>query len=124
MNGTDILVLVDGVAVGSQRDASFDESTAEIDMSSKDAREGRVIAGRYGAKISMDALYVPSDAAYVLLKAAMRNGTLIQINRQEEGTILESADALVTALGEKAPDQDAAVVAIALTIDGAWYSGS
>lgn len=124
MNGSDILLLVDGVAVGSQRNTSFDESTAEIDMSSKDGRAMRVIAGRYSSKIAMDSVYVPTDAAYALLKAAMRAGTLIQINRQEEGAILESADALVTTLSEKAPDQDAAIVAIALTIDGNWYAGS
>ncbi len=124
MNGTDVLVLVEGVAVGSQRDATFDETNAEIDMSSKDGREQRVIAGRYSAKVTLDALYVPSDAAYAMLKAAMRNGTLVQINRQEEGTILESAMAVVTSLSEKAPDQDAAVVSVGLTIDGGWESGS
>lgn len=124
MNGTDILLLVNGTAVGSQRDVTFEETNEEIDMSSKDGRAKRVIAGRYGSSVSLDAVYVPSDAAYLLLKAAMRNGTLIQINRQEEGSILESADALVTSISEAGPDQDAATVSIDLTIDGDWLSGS
>ncbi len=124
MNGTDILLLVDNTAVGSQRDVSFDETTAEIDMSSKDSRAFRTIAGRYKATVSLDAVYVPDDACYLLLKAAMRNGTLIQVIREEEGEVLESAAALVTSLSEKGPDQDAATVAVGLTIDGEWTSGS
>lgn len=124
MNGADVLLLVDGVAVGSQRGVKFDESTAETDVSSKDSRATRVIAGRYKANVTLDALYVPDDASYQALKTAMRDGTLIQINRQEENTILESANALVTSISEDGPDQDAATISISLTIDGEWESGS
>ncbi len=124
MNGADVLLLVEGVAVGSQRDVTFDESTEEIDVSSKDARAKRVIAGRYSATVKLDALYVPDDASYQALKSAMRNGTLVQINRQEENSILESANALVTAISEAAPDQDGCTISVSLTIDGEWESGS
>jgi len=124
MNGADILIWIDGNMVGSQRDVTIDETTAEIDMSSKDARERRVIAGRYSANLSLDALYVPSDTAYIALKAAMRDGTLVEVVRIEEGSVLESANAVVTSLSEKGPDQDAATVSIGLAIDGAWVTGS
>jgi len=124
MNGADILIWIEGNMVGSQRDVTIDETTAEIDMSSKDARERRVIAGRYSANISLDALYVPSDTAYTALKAAMRDGTLVEVVRIEEGSVLESANAVVTSLSEKGPDQDAATVSIGLAIDGAWVTGS
>ena len=124
MNGADILIWIEGNMVGSQRDVTIDETTAEIDMSSKDARERRVIAGRYSANISLDALYVPSDTAYIALKAAMRDGTLVEVVRIEEGSVLESANAVVTSLSEKGPDQDAATVSIGLAIDGAWVTGS
>ena len=124
MNGADILIWIDGNMVGSQRDVTIDETTAEIDMSSKDARERRVIAGRYSANLSLDALYVPSDTAYAALKAAMRAGTLVEVVRIEEGSVLESANAVVTSLSEKGPDQDAATVSIGLAIDGAWVTGS
>jgi hypothetical protein len=128
MNGTDILLLVNTgtvlvpvwEVVGSQRDATFDEATAEIDVSSKTSRAKRVIPGRYSANVSLEALYVPSDAAYTVLKNAMRDGDGVQILRQEEGVSLESADAIVTTLSEKGPDQDAAVVSISLVIDGEW----
>jgi predicted secreted protein len=124
MNGADILIWIEGNMVGSQRDVTIDETTGEIDMSSKDARERRVIAGRYSANLSLDALYVPSDTAYMALKAAMRAGTLVEVVRIEEGTVLESANAVVTSLSEKGPDQDAATVSIGLAIDGAWVAGS
>jgi len=124
MNGADILIWIEGNMVGSQRDVTIDETTAEIDMSSKDARERKVIAGRYSANISLDALYVPTDTAYIALKAAMRDGTLVEVVRIEEGSVLESANAVVTSLSEKGPDQDAATVSIGLAIDGAWVTGS
>lgn len=124
MNGSDVLLLVEGVAVGSQRDVTFEETTAEIDMSSKDSRAFRVIGGRYKSTVTLDALYVPDDASYVALKAAMRAGTLIQINRQEDDAILESANALVTSISEAAPDQDGATISVGLTIDDEWESGS
>jgi len=124
VNGTDILVLVSGTAVGSQRDCSFDESNEEIDMSSKDSRAYRVIAGRYKASLSLDALYVPDDASYQALKTALRDGSLIQVNREEDGTTLETADAIVTKLSEKGPDQGPATVSISLTIDNGWTAGA
>ena len=124
MNGSDVLLLVDGVPVGSQRGVTFEETTAEIDVSSKDSRATCVLGGRYGATVELDALYVPNDASYQALKTAMRAGTLIQVNRQEDGAILESADALVTSISETAPDQEGATISVSLRIDGEWESGS
>ncbi len=124
MNGSDILILVDGVAVGSQRDASFEETTAEIDMSSKDGRAWRGIPGRYKATLSLDALYVPSDTAYQALLSAMRDGTTVTVNRSEEGTVTESATAIVTSISGEAPDQDGATISVDLSIDGEWEAGS
>jgi TP901-1 family phage major tail protein len=128
VNGTDILILVNTgtdqsptyTAVGSQRGATLDETNEEIDMSSKDSRAGRVIAGRYGSTISLDGLYVPSNAAYQALVTASRAGNLIKIRVSEEGTETEEADALITTMSKEAPDQDAAVISIELTIDGEW----
>jgi hypothetical protein len=123
-NGTAVLVMIDGDVVGSQRNVTFEETNAEVDTSSKDAREMTVIAGRYSATVSLDALYVPDDNAYQRLKVAMRSGALITLIREEEGDVLESASALVTSLSEAAPDQDAATVAASFRISGPWIAGS
>ena len=124
MNGTDVLLYIGSDVVGSQRGVTFDEATAEIDVSSKDSRAKRVDAGRYSATVKLDALYVPDDAAYLALKAAMRVGTLVTIVRQEDGADLEEASALVTSISESAPDQEAATISVGLTIDGEWSTSS
>lgn len=125
MNGTDVLLWIDGDAVGSQRDCTFDETTAEIDVSNKiDGRAMRVLPGRYGATITLDSLYVPTDAAYQALLAAMRDGTFVEVVVVEEGIVLESANAIVTKLSKNAPDQAESTVSISLRIDGEWVSGS
>ncbi len=128
MNGTDILLLVNTgtptvpvyEAIGSQRGVTFTENTAEIDVSSKDSRAKRVIPGRYSAKVSMEALYVPEDAGYQALKAAMLDGTPILVARSIEGVTTEIATAIVTDLSPEGPDQEAATVSVELSIDNFW----
>jgi len=124
MNGTDILIAIDGDIVGSQRDVTFDETTAEIDISSKDSRAGRYLPGRYGATMSLDALYVPTDTAYLALQSAMRDGEMVEVWSMEDSVVIESADAIVTSLSRSGPDQGEATVSISLRIDGEWTSGS
>lgn len=127
-NGADILLMVNVgteampqyLAVGSQRDFSREETTEEIDVSSKDGRAKRVIAGRYSSTISLEALYVPTDEGYLALRDAMRNGDLIKVRISDENTPTEEADALITSLSEEYPDQAEATVACDLTIDGEW----
>ena len=128
MNGTDVLLLVNTgtaavpsyEAVGSQRDVSFEEATEEIDVSSKDGRSKRVLPGRYSATLSLDALYVPTDAAYLALKDAMRDGELIMVAKQNDSETTETADGLITSMSESFPDQCEGTISISLTIDGDW----
>ncbi len=128
INGSTILLLVNTgtpavpayEAVGSQRDVAFDEATEEIDVSSKDGRAKRVLPGRYSATLSLDALFVWSDPGYRALRDAMRDGDLILVARQDDGVTMETADALITSLSEKFPDQAEGTVSISLTMDGFW----
>jgi predicted secreted protein len=128
MNGTDVLLLVNTgtpavpvyEAVGEQRDVTFDESTEEIDVSSKNSRAKRVLAGRYSGSISLDFLYVWTQTGYQELRDAKRDGELILVAKQEDGVTLETVEALVTSLSESFPDQGEGTVSISLTIDGFW----
>jgi predicted secreted protein len=128
MNGTDVLLLVNTgtvgspiyTAVGSQRGLKRGEATEPIDMSSKDSRAMRVLAGRYTSTLTFDALYVPDDASFQALKAAMRNGDLIKVRTSEDGVQVEEANAVVTKLDQDYPDQDAATVSAEVAIDGEW----
>jgi hypothetical protein len=119
-NGTDILILIEGHVVGSQRDATFDEKTDEIDASSKLSRAKRVLPGRYSATVSGEALYIDSDAGRIALEDAMRLGTFVTVRRQEAGGEVEEAEAIVTSLGTSAPDQDVAITSFELAIDDQW----
>lgn len=126
MNGSALLVLANigteqtpqYMAVGCQRDASFDEATANIDVSCKDNRAQRVLPGRYSATLSLDALYVPDDQAWQALRAAMRNGTLILLAREEGGAVTETFPAVVNTLNQAFPDQAESTVAASFTVDG------
>jgi TP901-1 family phage major tail protein len=128
INGVDILLFVNvgpplspsWQAATGQRGATFDETTDEIDASSKDSRAKRVLPGRYGSTISMDGLYMPDEATYQAVQAAMRNGTFILVRIQEEGVDVDEANAIVTSLSRGAPDNDVATCNISLTIDGEW----
>lgn len=128
MNGTDFLLLVNTgtpevpayTVVGSQRDATIDEATATIDVSSKDSRAQRVLPGRYSSTITLDALYVPDDIAYQALKKANRDGELILVARQENGVVTETCLAKIDSMSESFPDQGEATISISLTVDGEW----
>lgn len=130
INGTDVLLLVNTgttlvpvyTVVGSQRRLTRVENSAEIDVSSKEQREMRVLAGRYDSTMTLDALYVPDDDCYLALQSANRNGDLILVRKSEDGVQVEEATALVTSISESYPDQDAATISVSLRIDGAWVT--
>ncbi len=107
-------------AVGAQRDATFDEKTHAVDVSSKEAREKQYLPGEYSATVTANNLYVPSDTAFLALKNAMRNGTKVVIARQESGTEVEHASALITQMQGSFKDQTEAVISLTLSVDGPW----
>ena len=84
-NGSVVLleVDVDGMptytVMAAQRDLSVSEATEPIDFSTKDSRNMIVQGGRYSSEVTMDAAYVPGDAAYDALETAMRSGAVIKI---------------------------------------------
>lgn len=128
MNGTDILLLGNTgtpespvyEVMASQRNYSDTESTANRDTSSKDAREAGNEPARYTSNISLEALYVPTDAVYQAMLAAMRDGDKLLVLRQEEGVNIEVALCVVNTLTRNGPDQETATVSAELTLDGAW----
>ncbi len=128
VNGARFLVLVNTgtpsvpvyTAVGSQRDATIDEASANVDYSSKNSRAQRVGYGRYSSTLSLDHLYIQTDAGYLALKAANRNGDMILVARELDDVALETADAKVDSMSESYPDQGESVISCSLTIDGEW----
>lgn len=130
VNGSAVMVFVNTgtVAVpvwtklGCQRDATIDEKSDTIDVSCKDSRAQQVLAGRYSSSVSLDTLYIPDDAAYLALQAANRAGTLVGLQRQEQGVAIANALAKVDSLSESFPDQGEAVVSCSFTVDNFWVA--
>lgn len=128
MNGADVLLLVNTgtplspyyEAVGSQRDMTLVENTANRDSSSKDSRAQRVDPGRYSATFTLDNLYIPTDAGYQALLAAMRDGEKILIRIEQEGVEIEEAEAVINTLTKNHPDQETSTFSCDGTIDGFW----
>lgn len=128
MNGSNLLIYANVgseespsyAVVGCQRDATIDETSETIDVSCKTSRNQRVLAGRYSSTVSMDALYIPDDTAYLALQSANRDGDLILIAREENGVITETASAKIDSISGSFPDQGEATVSISATVDGAW----
>ena len=126
MNGSELLILINigtpevpaYVALKSQRDATIEESTETIDVSSKDSRAQRVLPGRYSATISMDSLYVPDDVTYQALRNANRDGELILVAWEESGVVLGTANAKIDSMSQGFPDQGEATCSLSLTVDG------
>lgn len=127
-NGTDVLLLCNTgtpetpvfTIVGSQRNLSREETSEEIDVSSKTSRAMRVLPGRYGSTMSLEALYVPTHASYTALQNANRDGELILVRISVDGAETEEADAMVTSMSEEWPDQQESVISVELRIDGDW----
>lgn len=125
LNGTDILVQVENplasgtyIDVASQRNATFTETTAAIDTSSKQRREFTGIPGRYNATLSLEHLYIPTASGYTVLRQAMRNGTFVRLRRQELGQPADQCLAIITSMGEAAPDQDVVTVSSEFQLTG------
>lgn len=128
MNGTDILVLVNTgteeapsyEAVGCQRDCTIEETSDTIDNSCKASRAMQVDYGRYGSTVSLDLLYVPTNAGYLKLKDANRNAEKVLLAKEVSDVVTEIATAKVDSISETFPDQAEATASVAFTIDGWW----
>ena len=109
-------------ALGSERDLALNSDCDAIDVSSKDGREQRVMPGRGKFPLTFSALYVPDDTAYQELLAACRGGTKLTLvwyyGGGYDGTPMDFFDCVVTHLGTKAPDQDAATVEATIEVNG------
>ena len=128
INGADILLEANTGSVGSptwtvlgsQRNASFEDTTDPIDTSSKLSRSATGIPGRYRSRVTAESLYVPGDTALAALQTAMRTGVTIQMRRKRAGTAEEKATCIITRLGTAAPDQQAVSVSAEFQVTGDW----
>jgi hypothetical protein len=131
ISGTDVLLLAKTgsgpdvyTVIGSQNGVKFDEKNAGVKIKSKLSHAATYLGGEYSCTATLDTLYVPSDVALVLLKAAVRAGTLVTVQRKESGAVIEHADALVSGNAEDFKDEAPATVSVSLTVSGVWVAGA
>lgn len=105
------------VAVGEQKGMSLESSRNLIEVSSKNNDHATFVYGRKSDTISLEALYVPSDAGFAALQDAMEQKKTIMIRRSEDGVAIEEAEALVGTFSIEFPDEDAAVCSVELTLN-------
>jgi predicted secreted protein len=130
--GNNVLLLVQTSAgppgvyteVGSQTGVKFTKKAQAIDVSDKSSYERKYLAGERDETITLDHLYIASDAGYAALLAAWQAGTPIVVERNESGSNLEYASAIVTQLDVDAKKDAASTVAVTLQVTGGWTAGS
>ncbi len=128
-NGTEIVVAIEDastpgtfVVLAGQRDYTLDLTATAIDASCKDFNDAIKIPGRRDSTLTLDAAWIDTDAAYLDLQAAYFADppTLVKVQAQKDGTPFLEADAVITSLGQRAPDNDLATTNIELSVTGGW----
>ena len=106
--------------IGSQTGVKFSEKNAGVKFKSKASHAATMGGGEYSCTASLDALFVPNDAGLQALKDAIRNGTLVTVEREVEGDPIETGQFLVTGNDEDFKDEAPATVSVSLTMSGTW----
>lgn len=114
------------ILIAGQRDVTIGATRSEIDVSSKDQPEERVLPGRLTQEITLDQLYIPTDSSFTRFVNAIRNSEqlVIQLYDRDGGAAIEEATVTVLEHSLTAPDQEAAVMSARMKVDGAWGAPS
>lgn len=129
-NGAQVIVRVRDSAgpvdVAFQKDVTFDKTNALIDVSNKTSgRRTKYLLGRLDEEMSLD-VFFNDDASYLMLKNSADQGKSIKVVRafdaNQDGAYanIEEAEAVITKMSEKFPDQDGAMVNLTFKISGNW----
>jgi TP901-1 family phage major tail protein len=107
--------------VGAQRGFSLEETADNFETTSKDSGVDREYEYSYNSStVSLNGLYIPSDAGLQALKDAQRNHTKILIQTYESGVAVEEATALVTSRTIEGPHDNSGTYSAELQISGGW----
>lgn len=100
--GTD--VTPEWTPVGGQKDAKLHEERDTIETTHKLTGGGKTYEyGEYGWTVDCGGLYCPSDAAFGLLRTAIRNKQTVLVRIKEEEAYVLEGKALVTSQDVDAP---------------------
>jgi TP901-1 family phage major tail protein len=120
INGSAVLLIVNGVEVAAQTGLSIEESNEMIEASHKQSTYASYLYGRTEGSLSLEALYVPTDAGFQALKNAFKNKEVVTVRISENGTAVEEADALIESMSREYPDNDVATISVELKLNEAF----
>ena len=140
INGARVILLVDTsptsgnefVVVGGQAGLSFNDTTAEIDLSDKiSGRLGERTPGRATASVSLELNYKMDDPAQLAIKQAYRERRDVLVQRFHrntaetmDGIAVEEARGIITDLSETHPDQDKSTMSLEVSLNNDWAVSS
>ena len=128
-SGTGVLLKVDvsdsdGTdmkTIAGQRGLTVDSSGNVINLSNKDTGSVEcVTVGRLTKTVTLDALVATSCTAQTALDDAHDNRTSVSIAYFKDGTLVESATAVVTGLSKNFPDEAESTYTCNLQLTSAW----
>ncbi|MFS1513055.1 phage tail tube protein [Chengkuizengella sp. SCS-71B] len=112
LNGIDIVILANTgteaepnfTVVGGQRGATLEEVSETVDVTNKGSNGSYEYEyGLYGFTISAEGVYIPDDAAYVVLKNAIRTKEKVLVQWKEGAGNIEQGLCLVTSRSVEGP---------------------
>ena len=128
INGSAMLLLVEGTAVAFGKSFSFNLSKATIDVSNKDSNSNKeLISGQKSGSFDFEGIYVDNPTYGYEDLFALWQGTAsatIRIAMDTVGTKYYEAEAIVTNLNLSAPMEDAINFTCTLEITGAVTQGT
>lgn len=128
INGSAMLLLIEGTAVAFGKSLNFNLSKATIDVSNKDSASNKeIISGQKSGSFDFDGIYVDNPTYGYEDIFALWQGTAtatIRIAMSTTGTKYYEAEAIVTNLTLTAPMEDAITFSCTLEISGAVTQGT
>jgi TP901-1 family phage major tail protein len=117
INGSAVLLIVNGTEVACQTGLSIEENNELIDASHKQSTYASYIYGRGEGSLSLEALYVPTDAGFQALRTAFKNKQPVTVRISENGTAVEEAEALIESMSREYPDNEVATISVELKLN-------
>lgn len=115
INGASYIVEVDGNIVGEDTSLSHDKSRDTLDATAKQDDHTKSLYGDQDDTLSLESLWVPTTGTRPGLDAieqANDDKNFVTVGIQEDGTLIDSAQALVTEFNVEAENNSTAQVSI------------
>lgn len=119
--GYEGVITAGGQLVGKGQDADLTLNKTPIDVTTRDSGGWKEFtSGLKEVDISIDQLYVPTNAGLLALRDSYLNDTLLAVTIVDPDGFGWSGNAIVVTLGSPNPMDDAVKLNVTLKGDGAW----